>query len=205
MTNDNPVLAAVIAGVSSIIVGILSLYSSKKEAPSPSKREIYIAQLNCVWEPLDKLLSFTGFTDPSNALQCISTLISENYKLIPNELLTAFSSIKQKQKLTKSDFRIITEISASYFHWTKRYLGYPYDRKKIKIEYSPRSATDIFLFSLGNVLLLLLFTIGGFALVFSVMLLVVNDRLSLSEQIMLCMTLIGVISTMAMVFNQPRK
>lgn len=202
---DNSVLVAVIAGIFSVIVGLISLLASKKVPITPSKRDIYLEQLTKVWEPLDRLLSLSQTVDSVAALKSINTVVHENYKLIPKELLCEVISLNRKNELSPSDLRKASEIIGSYFHWTKKYLGYPYDRKKIKIEYSPRSGMDIFFVTFGNLVLLAVFCLGAIAFVGSITLLYMNNRLSFKDHLTLIITLLGMLSILWMVAFQPRK
>lgn len=151
------------------------------------------------------MLSLSQPVDSAAALKSINTIIYENYKLIPKELLCEVNFLNQKKNLSSADLRKVTEIIGSYFHWTKKYLGYPFDKKKIKVEYSPRSGMDIFYVSLGYFIFFLLFGFSIFTLAGSVILLGINERLSFHEHLLLTITLLCVLSTLSMVVFQPRK
>ena len=205
MNTDNPVLAAIIAATSAVIVGFINLLSSKKDTAIPSQKEIYSSALNTVWEPLDKLFTLHSATSPQDKLHQIDTIISDNYKLVPTEFMKEYASLKQLHKINESDFTRIQMISSSYFNWMRKYLGYPYNEKKIKVEFTPKTRRDILLSSLGYIALLLITIIVGLMVLFSIMMLYANDRLSVVDYLALAAALLGIVVTWHLTLNQPRK
>lgn len=181
MNDESTIVTAIIAAVSAITVGLMSLFRPKREDRTPSKREIYETQLNLVWEPIDKIFSYQRLTDPNGAFRMITAIFSENYKLIPNELINEVLPLMDKEDITTSDLRKIQTISSAYFHWTKRYLGYPYDRKKIMKEYPPKSRIATILSGIVQGLFYGLMLIAVLTVIIMLLLLIENDRITIPD------------------------
>ena len=205
MNSENSVLAALIAGISTVIVGLLSLFSSSKDTGAPSKKTIYEMELNAVWEPLDQLLSYQPISDSASILTKIELIVSENYKLIPPEFIREFTRLKQVRKLKPTDFSKAQEITSSYFNWIRKNLGYPFDKEKILIEYSPTSGRDIFITIVGYGLFILTAVIISLISLFSLIMLYTNDRMSGYDALALSITMLGVVVTINLMLRQQTK
>ena len=205
MNSENPILAAVIAATSAIIVGFMNWHSSRKDTGMPSQNVIYLSALNDVWEPLDRLFTLHLASDPQNALHQIDTIVSANYKLIPPEFIREYQVLKHIDKPKNDDFTKARIISASYFNWIRKYFGYPYDGRKITTRFTPTSKRDIILATLKYGALFLITSVVALILLFSLMLLQTNDRLSFTDYLAIASALLGIVVTWHITLNHPQK
>lgn len=205
MDNENTILTALIAAISTVIVGLMSLYASQKDTGTPSQKEIYKSALTNVWEPLDRILSYQSITATANIVHKIETIISDNYLMIPPEFIKEFGILKQKDNIQESDFTKLRIITASYFNWMRKHLGYPSDRKKIKIEFTPRSRRDILLTTIGYGMLLFTISIVTIMTLLSVMMLYEKKQLASTDYLIIAAALLGVISMFHLTINQPKR
>lgn len=137
------VYIAIINGAFLIIGGFIGHLSAIRNARNSTSKQIYAEQLTCLWEPLEKMFLFEAHTDLHEMRRKIAALIRDNYKLVPKDYLAEFSKLSRRKVLSANDFEKLRIISASYYNWTKRNLGYPYEPKKILLEYNPDSRRKI--------------------------------------------------------------
>lgn len=156
------IYGAFITGVFSLAVGFIGLSAGRKDARSLSQKQILETQLSCVLEPIEKLFNFSQPRGPLEPLNSLVNIVSANYKLVPQEIVREMNALRKKQQLSEADFLKLKTVVSSYYNWTCKTLGYPYDRHQIRLEYTPNSRMKIVLVIISDLLLLLLL---GFSIV----------------------------------------
>lgn len=127
----------IITSASSIVVGFLALLAGRKDAGTISRRELRKLQVANILGPLDRLLFFTDQKDPSTLLCAVVEIVETNYDLVPTRILEETLYLKRKKNLTLESFSTLATVNASFYNWTKRALGYPYEATKINRFYVP--------------------------------------------------------------------
>lgn len=160
----NEIYSALISGVFSLIVGFIGLFAGRKDTKSISQKRILEAQLSNVLEPMVKLLTISRPCGPLEPLNSLMDIVSSNYKLVPKQILCEINVLREKERPCTSDFHKLSIIVSSYYNWTCRYLGYPYDRSQIKMEYTHNSLIKIVLVTVSNIIVLLLYCFSALVL-----------------------------------------
>ena len=161
------IYSALITGAFTLVVGFIGLFAGRRDAKSLSVRAIREMQLTNVWEPIEVLFEMNPAFETSDVIQAISTLVAQNHKLLPREILTEINRLRFLNELTQKDFNRLRVMNSSYYNWTKKALGYPYNRDKIKTFYTPNSGMKIFWIVARDVTFLSAFAISAVALVAS--------------------------------------
>jgi len=131
---DTTIINTVITAVSSIITEFLRLYIGKRDTDSVTMNKIREKQLSDLYTPLELCLNFNRSTSSTTILEDAEKILTENLELVPPELLKEFQKISRTEYADISRFKIAT---SSFYNWTRKYLGYPYDRAKIVSQFTP--------------------------------------------------------------------
>lgn len=135
--------STIITSISSVIVGYFSHLAGQRHAGALSRKEIREAQLSKVFEPIDKLLFYSQNDDPKSTLNELVDIVSGSYRLVPQIIHDEVAALISCEHLEMSSFDKLHIIEASYYNWTKRSLGYPYDPTAICREYCPEARKHV--------------------------------------------------------------
>lgn len=201
----NEIYGALITGVFSLAVGFIGLFAGKKDAKSLSQKQILEAQLSNVWEPMEKLFNFSQAHSPLDTLKSLVDIVSANYKLVPQEIINEINALRKKERLDDRDFLKLKAIASSYYNWTRKTLGYPYDRQHIKLEYTPNSRVKIILVSTSSLVLLILLSCSVVVLFSAAINFSTGSTSAVPEWLLICCAYISVLGTTWIFFNQAHK
>ena len=195
----------IISGAFALAVGLIGVYAGRKDARSIAQRKIYEMQLTELWEPIIKELLLSNAADPIDTYNKVQQITYQNYTLVPNDLLREIDRLGNKNELADADFTCVKEISASHYNWIRRSLGYPHDSRRIKLEHTPKSKTNILFYICFNGLSILLF-FTSLLIVFSHYAALVDGiHLNTPEWMLRWSTYILVIGFAWMLFNLPHR
>ena len=129
---DPVIVNSIITGVTSIFTCALGLSLGRRDTNAPSAKKIYELQLINLYMPIDRIFSLKCNLSPSEILAKISLVIHENYVLLPPNVLNGYIAIMYEEDLTSEMLESFRTIIRSNYHWTKKRLGYPYDKRCIR-------------------------------------------------------------------------
>lgn len=201
----NEIYGALITGVFSLAVGFIGLWAGKKDAKSLSQNQILEAQLSNVWEPMEKLFNFSQTNVPLDTLKSLVDIVSANYKLVPQEIINEIYTLRKKARLDDRDFLKLKAIASSYYNWTRKTLGYPYNRQQIKMEYTPNSRVKIILVVTINFVLLFLLICSSFVFLAAILSFSVGTASAVPEWMLICCTYFLVLGITWIFFNQAHR
>lgn len=132
----NPdIVNALITSGGGIIVCLIGIFVGKK-GENGSKR-IKEMQLEKAFSPLDKLFFFPNSIEEriDEALK----VMNEHYSLVPAVLWKEMKVIQKQQANTEyqPDLKRFRAICATYYEWTRKSLGYPYNKERIVWKFTP--------------------------------------------------------------------
>lgn len=136
---DIDLTTTLITSISSVIVGYLALLAGRNDAGTISKKEIRNSQVYNVLGPMDLLLSFPDERSPEKLFKSLREIVDNHYNLVPAPILKEIKLLGQSKELTFSSFTELSVIVSSYFNWTNRAIGYPYDSSKINRKFTPNT------------------------------------------------------------------
>ena len=136
---DPLIISAIITLIGSAFVGIIGLRPSRNSTV-PSLKEIRYQQLCLLFEPIEKLLASMDERDPvavKNTVSEIHGMLFENHKLVPPFLHREVVELSKRHNILSTDLDDLRIMSSSLYNWHCRYLGYPYNSKRILRKYAP--------------------------------------------------------------------
>lgn len=130
-----------VVDIFNIATGLLGVFFSAKVnhflTETPWKRGVMERQLLELYAPLDFALQSNLPADPSCLVLLIREKISDCYPIVPITIAEECERLSSLPKLTKDDLTTTTAMISSFYNWTKKRLGYPYEKEKIKNYYTP--------------------------------------------------------------------
>lgn len=143
---DSSVLSAIITGAFTAFCTFVGHVVGQRNAATLSKKQIRERQLTNVLAPMDKLLSFSPCDDASDVLIRFGCIIEENYRDTPSAIIEEYKRLRRIRNVTFGQLQTLIVMVSSFYNWTKKALGYSFDSRKIRQEYTPISRRT-FLFS----------------------------------------------------------
>lgn len=134
---DQSTLSAIITAVTSIITCLIGVSAGKRTADNPSARGIKERQLTELYVPMTRVLRRLS---QQNTKECIDEMISivdAAGAIVPPQISQAVESLSDGGVPAEADIAHTKRLVASYYNWTRRSLGYPYDPKQIKNSLTP--------------------------------------------------------------------
>ena len=128
--NASIINTAITAGTS-LITCLVGILSSKQGMNTSSVKTIREQQLKNVFLPLEYLFEFSDNTDVESLFTDISSIIKEQFLLVPSDLYAAFREIANSESPNSTNLQKFKEINVTFFNITKKMLGYPYDANVI--------------------------------------------------------------------------
>lgn len=130
------IMKAVIAAAASVITCVLGLTVGKSNGGrKESSKDLAQEQLNKIFMPLDIVL--TSNSTPENKLIEVGKIVSNEYVLVPPELLKEWNTLSCKKTITDADLAFLKKWIGTRFEWARKVLGYPYDKKRIDKKLTP--------------------------------------------------------------------
>lgn len=129
------ILGSLITAGASVITTLLGVWLGKMISNSSSSRSIRERQLLKLYTPLEICLNYSPEIGKS-------TIIDEAYKIVISNLELVHTQVLDELKSAQADISRIYHfkiVVSSYYNWTKRSLGYPFDKGAILSEFTPIS------------------------------------------------------------------
>lgn len=121
---------------------LIGLRAGRRDAESPTTRRIREEQLQNLYAPLERTLNLNTSSDIRGTLAQLQIIISENIVLVPPVILNKFLEISAADNPTGADISELRKVVSSFFNWTRKSAGYPYDSSVIKRDWIPTSARN---------------------------------------------------------------
>jgi hypothetical protein len=134
MSSD--IINTFIVSITSVITCLLGLFIGRRDKDMPHIKEVRTRQLENLFTPLEKYFVFSLTTGAVPSIEFISSIIKENFELTPPAILNEFLVIKSNSNSGESDFWNMREMVSSFYNWTRKSLGYPYERSAIIKEFT---------------------------------------------------------------------
>ena len=130
------IVSSLIASGTSLIVCFVGLFLGQRQANNI--KAIQREQLEKVFVPLDKLFFFSH--SPKEILEAAYNILNDNYALIPVPLwkeLHSLHSDLMAGRPVSYDLRKLQSLCSTYYEWTRKELGFPYNAARINPKFSP--------------------------------------------------------------------
>ena len=126
---DASIVSALISAGASIAMFFAGTLSGKSSVLGKYREEIYKVQIHSIFEPLMK--SADGDTFHIDEIEAV---VTNNYSLVPQAIFKEYQTLKLQDE---PDFANFKAMLVSYYNWTKKQIGYPYDKRSISSIYFP--------------------------------------------------------------------
>ena len=134
---DPSIINTIITAFVSILTCLIGLHAGRKDSGSPSMKKVSEQQLEQLFLPMERLLSLGCQQDAKGLMSNLFQIIYSNLLFVPPVLLAEFRRISAIEDPMDSDFSKLREIVSSFYNWTRKALGYPYDKAAIKRRFIP--------------------------------------------------------------------
>lgn len=136
---NNELILAVASIFTTFIVGLLSQRVMRQNAKFPIIQDVFKQQLEHIYTPMDKLLSFWHGVQPQELLNLLCQIVEKHYSLVPPEILKEIESLSSRTAVDVASFDRLRLMVSSFYNWTRKKLEYPYDPEKLNRRYEPSS------------------------------------------------------------------
>ena len=134
---DSTIINTAITAITSLATCLIGLRVGKQDAVSPSAKKIREAQLNNLYLPLERCFLCASEDGIKNALSQVQEIIYENLALVPETILNEFQKVTIIENPTVNDISALRRATSSFFNWTRKSMGYPYNHSAIKRNWVP--------------------------------------------------------------------
>lgn len=134
---ETSIVTAIIAATATVLASLLTVRANRSRIFSPYKKEFMEALVFNFLAPMDKIMTFHAAQDWSDIRFDLKYLIDTNYALVPPQILSECTPLLSSEEIADEQFHKLRTIVASFYNWTKREIGCPYDHSKLKKEYVP--------------------------------------------------------------------
>lgn len=135
MEDNASIISAIITAGASVITTLLGVWLRKIISNSSLPRSIRERQLIKLYMPLEICLHHSQELGQSTILDEAYKIMVDNIVLVPTQILNELESA-QKDISRIYHFKLVV---SSYYNWTKKSLGYPFDGDAILPDYTPVS------------------------------------------------------------------
>ena len=136
---DATIITAIINSIAGLAIGALGLRAGVARTQGSQAHEIRQKQLDELLTPLQKFLFYDPELESTDSITKIRTLTENCFEIIPPLLLTALEPFLANDTLPNASAKQLKPIVSSFYNWTRRSLGYPYNRRMIKANAVPHT------------------------------------------------------------------
>lgn len=95
---------------------------------------MYRSQIEKIYAPLLTIWMKDGTDGFSISASVISKLFADNHAIVPLSLLQEWN---EQERFKKPEYEKFEEILLANYNWTRKQLGYPYEKERINLEHVP--------------------------------------------------------------------
>ena len=125
------IINTAITACAGIITCLIGIYAGKQQSNHPTEKKIREQQLFQVFTPISRIFIFHENKDTLSIIEEISPIINRELHLIPPPMLSEFLRVKSLESPKPADLSELQFINTSFFNWSKKTLGYPYNEDEI--------------------------------------------------------------------------
>ena len=134
---DSDVVSAAITAITSVITCLIGVRAGERNSYSPPMKKIWNKQLNDLYTPMVSALDFEKTLPPTALVVRLQEISKEQYSLVPPLLSDELHRLHALGEATHDDLSDLVTMIHSFYNWTRRAVGHPFSKSKIKAEYTP--------------------------------------------------------------------